>query len=130
MILVLVDDLLFRSKIREIARRVGAEVVFARLPADVPEAARAKPSLAVVDLHADKLDPPGSLEFIKYATAKGVAVFYVSNRKGPEEDATRNNLAKLGYPVDDKEDTVLMRDEKPEWTSEKGTRRAAIAERS
>ncbi|MGH9311813.1 MAG: hypothetical protein ACRD09_12205 [Vicinamibacterales bacterium] len=61
MILAVVDDLLFRSKIREVARRAGAHVVFARTPAEVIEAARAKPSLAVVDLHAEKLDPLGSL---------------------------------------------------------------------
>ena len=75
-------------------------------------------------------DPiPGSLDFISYAASKGVTVFYVSNRKGPEEAPTRANLAKLGYPIDDKEDTVLMRGEKEEWTSDKGSRRAAIAER-
>jgi len=73
---------------------------------------------------------PGSLDFIDYATAREVAVFYVSNRKGPEEAATRANLAKLGYPVDGrdpKEDRVLLRGEKEEWISDKGTRRAAIA---
>jgi acid phosphatase len=74
---------------------------------------------------------PGSLDFIDYAAAREVAVFYVSNRKAPEEDATRANLAKFGYPIagrDGKEDRVLLRGEKEEWTSDKGTRRAAIAE--
>jgi CheY-like chemotaxis protein len=61
MILALVDDFLFRSKIRQVARHAGAEVVFVRTAADVLEAARARPSLAVVDLHAEKLDPLGSL---------------------------------------------------------------------
>jgi CheY-like chemotaxis protein len=65
MILVLVDDLLFRSKIREVARRAGAEIVFARTAADVAEAARARPSVAVVDLHAEKLDPLGSLATLR-----------------------------------------------------------------
>jgi acid phosphatase len=72
---------------------------------------------------------PGSLDFIEYAAAREVAVFYVSNRKGPEEATTRNNLAKLGYPIGDMEDTVLLRGEKEEWGSDKGTRRAAIAEK-
>lgn len=70
---------------------------------------------------------PGSLEFIRYATSKGVAVFYVSNRKAAEEAATRNNLKKLGYPIGEKEDTVLLRGEIEAWTSDKGTRRAAVA---
>jgi len=82
---------------------------------------------------AEISDPiPGSLEFIRYAVANEVAVFYVSNRKGPEEAATRANLAALGYPVEGRdagEDRVLVRGEKEEWTSEKGTRRAAIAEK-
>jgi len=72
---------------------------------------------------------PGSLEFIKYAASREVAVFYVSNRKAAEEEPTRVNLAKFGYPVDDMEDRVLVRGEKEEWTSEKGSRRAVIAEK-
>ncbi len=72
---------------------------------------------------------PGSLEFIEDAVAKGVKVFYVTNRKAPLEDATRNNLKALGYPIDDSEDTVLMRGEVEAWkSSKKGVRRAHIAE--
>lgn len=71
---------------------------------------------------------PGSLEFIEYATAREVAVFYVTNRKGPEEAATRANLEKLGYPIGSREDRVLTRGEQEDWGSDKGTRRAAIAE--
>jgi acid phosphatase len=70
---------------------------------------------------------PGSLDFIEYAAAREVAIFYVSNRKAPEEEATRNNLTRLGYPIGDMQDMVLLRGEKEEWTSDKGTRRAAIA---
>jgi acid phosphatase len=70
---------------------------------------------------------PGSLEFIKYARSKGVQVFYVSNRKAPQEIATRSNLKALGYPIDDSEDTVLLKGEKQEWGSKKGSRRAVIA---
>ena len=72
---------------------------------------------------------PGSLDFIKYAAAREVAVFYVSNRKAPEEEATRNNLLKFGYPIDDMEDRVLLRGEIEAWGSDKGTRRAAVAEK-
>ncbi len=72
---------------------------------------------------------PGSLDFIKGAVGKGVKVFYVSNRKAPQEQATRNNLKALGYPVDESEDTVLLRGESEAWnTSKKSPRRAHIAE--
>ena len=70
----------------------------------------------------------GSLDFIKYAVSKGVQIFYVSNRKAPLEAASLDNLKALGYPVDESEDTLLFRGEKPEWkTSKKGVRRAHVA---
>lgn len=72
---------------------------------------------------------PGSLEFIKYAASKGVAVFYVSNRTAEEEAATRQNLAALGYPLDDKTDTVLSKDEQKDWGSAKSTRRTVVADK-
>ncbi len=71
---------------------------------------------------------PGSLEFIKGAAAKGVKIFYVSNRKAPLEKGTRNNLKALGYPIDESEDTVPLRGEKPEWkSSKKSPRRSHVA---
>jgi acid phosphatase len=69
----------------------------------------------------------GAVEFITYAQSKGVTVFYVSNRTAEEEEPTRKNLARLGFPIDDTLDTVLMTKERPEWTSAKGTRRAHVA---
>jgi 5'-nucleotidase (lipoprotein e(P4) family) len=70
---------------------------------------------------------PGAVEFAKYAAERGVKVFYVSNRTAEEESATRRNLEKLGFPLDDKVDTVLTTREQPDWTSAKGTRRAHVA---
>ena len=70
---------------------------------------------------------PGAVEFSKYAAARGVKVFYVSNRTAEEEPATRKNLEKFGFPLDDKLDTVLMAREQPDWGSAKGTRRAHVA---
>jgi len=70
---------------------------------------------------------PGSKEFIDYARSKGVEIFYVSNRKAPGEAGTRKNLANLGYYVNDKIDTVLLRGEIKEWGSAKSTRRAHVA---
>jgi acid phosphatase len=70
---------------------------------------------------------PGAVEFAKYADSKGVKVFYISNRTGEEEEPTRKNMDKLGFPMGGNVDTFLMARELPEWTSVKGTRRAHIA---
>jgi 5'-nucleotidase (lipoprotein e(P4) family) len=69
----------------------------------------------------------GAVEFVRYAAGRGVKVFYVSNRTAEEEPATRKNLEKLGFPLDDKIDTVLTAREQPDWGSAKGTRRAHVA---
>ncbi|MGD8427137.1 MAG: HAD family acid phosphatase [Balneolaceae bacterium] len=69
---------------------------------------------------------PGALEFTRKAAAKGVAIFYVTNRKASVEDGTRKNLKKLGFPLSDDGDRVLSKGEKPNWTSSKVDRRAYI----
>ena len=72
---------------------------------------------------------PGALEFTRAAAAKGVAVFYVTNRDRALEPATRDNLARYGFPLDPGRDTVLTRAERPEWTSsEKSARRSLVAQ--
>lgn len=70
---------------------------------------------------------PGAVEFTKYAESKGVKVFYVTNRGVETEKDTRENMAKLGFPLGGNVDTFLMQGEKPDWTGAKSTRRAAIA---
>ncbi len=71
---------------------------------------------------------PGALDFIEYADGKGVKIFYVSRRTGNVEDATRENLEKLGFPLGGNVDTVLLKNEKEEWaSSKKGVRRAHVA---
>ena len=76
-------------------------------------------------------DPiPGAVEFARHAAARGVTMIYVSNRDAEGETATRDNLIRLGFPVSDQVDTVLLRGEREEWKeSDKGTRRAWVAER-
>ena len=72
---------------------------------------------------------PGALEFTRAAAAKGVAVFYVTNRDRALEQATRDNLAKHGFPLDPGRDTVLTRAERPEWAaSDKSSRRSLVAQ--
>lgn len=71
---------------------------------------------------------PGAAEFCKYAASKKVTVFYVSNRDAKAEEPTRRNLKALGFPLSDSVDTVLLRGEKPEWVSEKTSRRKFVSE--
>lgn len=78
------------------------------------------------------LPVPGAREFLQAAAARGVAVFYISNRGLNEAAATRENLIEQGFPFLEKAagglgDALLLRGEKPEWTSDKGPRRAAVA---
>ncbi|MEZ4459748.1 MAG: 5'-nucleotidase, lipoprotein e(P4) family [bacterium] len=71
---------------------------------------------------------PGSVEFLQKAASKGVTVFYVTNRAAEVEDVTRQNLAAMGFPIAEGTDVVLTKGEKPEWTSDKTTRRQTVAE--
>ena len=70
---------------------------------------------------------PGALEFTQYADSHGVTVFYVTNREAPDKPATRRNLGQLGFPLNTHIDPILCRGEKPDWGSDKGSRRADIA---
>jgi acid phosphatase len=70
---------------------------------------------------------PGALEFARYADAKGVKVFYITNRTAEEEPPTRKNLEKLGFPMGGGVDTFLTARKRPDWGSAKGTRRAYVA---
>jgi acid phosphatase len=71
---------------------------------------------------------PGAVEFARYADAKGVKVFYMSNRTVAEEPPTRKNLEKFGFPMGGTVDTMLMVCKQPGWGSAKGTRRAYVAQ--
>jgi acid phosphatase len=70
---------------------------------------------------------PGAVAFTQYARQRGVTVFFVTNRDAPLEANTRANLQALGFSLDDTRDTVLTRRERPEWASDKTSRRQAVA---
>lgn len=71
---------------------------------------------------------PGAVEFTKYADAKGVKVFYVTNRNADQKEATKRNVQALGFPMGGNVDTFLMQKDRPEWASSaKGVRIAYIA---
>ena len=71
---------------------------------------------------------PGAVEFISYAESRGVTVFYVTNRDYATEQATRLNLKTIGIKLPDHLDTVLTRGERPDWPSDKESRRRHIAQ--
>jgi len=51
---------------------------------------------------AEAKEVPGATAFLNYAKSKGVEVFYVSNRKVDEVEATIKNMLLLGFPFADK----------------------------
>ena len=58
LVISVVDDMFFASKIRAVAEAVGAEISSPRsLESIVSKAREARPSLIVVDLHNRKIDP-------------------------------------------------------------------------
>jgi 5'-nucleotidase (lipoprotein e(P4) family) len=71
---------------------------------------------------------PGAVEFAKYADSKGVKVFYVTGRLfEEEEEPTKRNMERLGFPMGGNVDTFLTTRKKPDWGSAKGVRRAYVA---
>jgi acid phosphatase len=74
---------------------------------------------------------PGAARFLDDARRRGVTVFYVTNRGNDEADATRANLEAQGLPVAGARgglgDTLLLRGERPDWVSDKSSRRLAVA---
>ncbi len=69
---------------------------------------------------------PGAVEFLSYAASRGVRVFYVTNRKEVEKEATAANLKKLGFP-DVSDETLLVRTDAA--SSSKEPRRLAVSAR-
>ncbi|MDZ7717069.1 MAG: HAD family acid phosphatase [Balneolaceae bacterium] len=70
---------------------------------------------------------PGALAFTQTAAAKGITVIYLTNRDAAVEEATFQNLKKLGFPVKEDVDVLLTNNERPGWTSEKVNRRKYVA---
>jgi acid phosphatase len=72
---------------------------------------------------------PGALAFTRYAAANHVEVIYVTNRDAALKGPTMRTLERLGFPLQHAAASIYCRGEKPEWTSDKGSRRALIAQR-
>lgn len=71
---------------------------------------------------------PGAVEFTQYAAEQGLQIFYVSNRAYEVEEATRENMIELGFPVSEEMDNIMLNGEEPGWTSDKIKRRQLIEE--
>jgi DNA-binding NarL/FixJ family response regulator len=66
MVLVAVDDLLFSSKIRTVAKQAGVDITFARTPAEILDQARGlAPSLVIFDLNGAKAAPIDTVAAMK-----------------------------------------------------------------
>jgi len=66
MILAVLDDLMFTSKIRTAASQLGAELTVARSSAAALDAMRAgAPSLVIFDLNSQRADPLGTVAAMK-----------------------------------------------------------------
>jgi 5'-nucleotidase (lipoprotein e(P4) family) len=68
----------------------------------------------------------GAVTFLQTAAARGVTVFYVTNRDVSGKEATRANLLAAGFPIDRTREVLLLKGENG-WTSGKTARRALIA---
>ncbi|MBV9495833.1 MAG: hypothetical protein JOZ54_16415 [Acidobacteria bacterium] len=69
---------------------------------------------------------PAALEFLQWAASQGVEIFIVTNRAVEEKPRLLEVLTHYGYPMADAKH-VLTKGEKPEWTSDKSSRRAFVA---
>ena len=65
-ILAILDDLMFTSKIRSAAQHAGATVAFARsAPSALEQMRSLTPSLVIVDLNNPRTDPIGTIAAMK-----------------------------------------------------------------
>jgi len=66
---------------------------------------------------------PGAVEFLQYADSRGVSIYYISNRKEAQKEATMKNLQSVGAPQVDAEHVLL----KQPGEQGKETRRIKVA---
>jgi 5'-nucleotidase (lipoprotein e(P4) family) len=72
---------------------------------------------------------PGAVDYLQAAAARGITVFYVTNRHHDLEEETRRNLAAVGCPIETGTDVVLTRQEAPLWGRDKTSRREFVGAR-
>jgi len=67
---------------------------------------------------------PGAVEFLRYASSRGVKVFYITNRNDSQKQGTATNLKKLGFPSVNDQTLLVQTDLK---NSTKEPRRQSVA---
>jgi DNA-binding NarL/FixJ family response regulator len=105
-VLAAVDDFLFRSKIRAVAKHVGVEVQFAQTADEVLAQARAlKPALVILDLNSAKSDPIATIQALKadaataatrtigFASHVHVDLINAAKRAGADQVLPRSSFA-------------------------------------
>lgn len=65
---------------------------------------------------------PGAKEFLEWADSRGVAIFYITNRKQAQQKETLQNLRAMGLPQADEEHLLLKTDD-----NSKESRRQKVA---
>lgn len=71
---------------------------------------------------------PGAVEFVQGCRERGVAVFFISNRGSGVRPATLENLRRAGLmPATGGDGELLLKGDRPEWGSDKTSRRELVA---
>jgi len=68
----------------------------------------------------------GAISYFNFLYRHGVKIIYISNREYKTEDKTFEHLKELGFPIDTKDDLLLLH-EKKDWVKDKSIRRKYIA---
>jgi PleD family two-component response regulator len=92
MVLALVDDLMFTSKIRTSANQLGVTVAFARsTDAALAEMRKTRPAVVILDLNGSRTDPLGTIAAMKAdsALASVPTVGFVSHVQADVIEAAR-----------------------------------------
>src|SRR5438270_5368554 len=83
-VLAVLDDLFFRVKIADAAKRVGLDIDFVNKEVDVIERAKEQPLVIIVDLNINSLQPLNLISALKSSPeTKGVSIIgFVSHVQG------------------------------------------------
>ena len=68
----------------------------------------------------------GSIAYFKFLSQNGIKIIYISNREFSTENKTFEHLKELGFPIESKDDLLLL-NEKKDWTKDKSIRRKYIS---
>jgi DNA-binding NarL/FixJ family response regulator len=103
-LLVIMSDLLFRSKIDEVARRLGLELRVAKSPEQLErQLAAGEPAIAIIDLEEGTLDPFAAIASVR-AAAPSVAILGFAGHGNVDairraRDGGATVLARSGFTV-------------------------------